>query len=382
VTDFAKAVLQWETSSGMYFEVGTRHGGRESPRALGMTPDGVLAAAFTATSPNGHPNALFAATEDPGVACITDGDTGVRWDGSDSVFLTAGGIDAVQAIKRSGIGELRPLVDVLHDQGVDIFLYNTAGFDLVNYERGRVGWQSDELVFEATAGGTGTLRNARISALNIFLSPSNGPGLQVTGAAGQVILAPQSLNQQLRLHGDLDTGTGPGVVLASSELIGTTGTQTIAAVEASIGQGGTAGYTMLFVNATENTVGDGTNPQLLLDIRRNNIPRFGIDRDGVMIGGFMRSTALTGPSFAINYQNHNTWFDCDTDTAGGDITVTVNQGQSGAVAHFAKKGTGGDVVFAAGSGVTLRGNTTLAPENGVAGVYYVSASEAIVFGEV
>jgi hypothetical protein len=81
--------------------------------------------------------------------------------------------------------------------------------------------------------------------------------------------------------------------------------------------------------------------------------------------------------------DHNVWYDGDTDTAADDITVTVPAGlPTGFLVHFSKKGTGGDVVFAAGAGMTVRGGLTLSTENAPASVLIVSATEALIIGSV
>ena len=79
--------------------------------------------------------------------------------------------------------------------------------------------------------------------------------------------------------------------------------------------------------------------------------------------------------------DHNVWYDCDTDTASGDVTLTVSPDlPTGFLMHFSKKGTGGNVVIAAGSGVTLRGAATLEDEDKAASLFITAENEALILG--
>lgn len=80
-------------------------------------------------------------------------------------------------------------------------------------------------------------------------------------------------------------------------------------------------------------------------------------------------TTLDGDR-TVDENDHEQWFICDVDAAGGDITITVNEALQGVVMHFRKKGAQGNVVFAAGSGVTLNGDTTITAEDGVGHLIY------------
>lgn len=78
-------------------------------------------------------------------------------------------------------------------------------------------------------------------------------------------------------------------------------------------------------------------------------------------------------------------YDCDTDTAGADITVTFNDAllSAGSTFNFTKKGTGGDVLFAVtGSAVIRNSLTTLSTENGVVTAICITATDILLVGDL
>lgn len=84
--------------------------------------------------------------------------------------------------------------------------------------------------------------------------------------------------------------------------------------------------------------------------------------------------------FTIENSDTDKWYDCDTDTAGGDITVTLPSGlNEGTMVHFSTKGSN-DTLFV-DDGVTIRGNTTLAQDK-VASILYITSSEVLIMGDV
>ncbi len=110
--------------------------------------------------------------------------------------------------------------------------------------------------------------------------------------------------------------------------------------------------------------------------------------DGTTAGSLRKALTLQIKTKITSYtldlvEDAGTWHDEDTDTAGGDITVTVPTGLNpGDVIEFSKLGTGGDVLFLAGGGMTLRGALTLSLEDGVAAVLILTSTTALVMGSV
>lgn len=106
----------------------------------------------------------------------------------------------------------------------------------------------------------------------------------------------------------------------------------------------------------------------------------------VQVGAAPESLAVSTvtASRSLTANDRNAWLDCDTDTAGGNITLTVPASTlaTGAVVNVSKKGTGGNVLFAGSGGLTIRGSTTLSDQNKAAAIIALSSTSAIVVGAV
>lgn len=92
------------------------------------------------------------------------------------------------------------------------------------------------------------------------------------------------------------------------------------------------------------------------------------------------TTKTTDFTLANSYTG--TWQDCDTDTAGANITVTVPDGlNTGTIVHFSTKGSAGNTVFVGSGSMVLRGSTTLAQDK-AASLLYLSSTSALIMGAV
>jgi hypothetical protein len=137
-----------------------------------------------------------------------------------------------------------------------------------NYERFRQYWQSNGLFLKTEKNGTGTGRNFTIG------TPSREFNIDETGGSGS-------------FYRYVNT-TGSSVIAL---LLGTTrGNSSSNAIEFSIAptynQTGSAGYTALSINATENTIGTGTRK--LIDAQTNGVSKFIVEPNG--------STTISGTS--------------------------------------------------------------------------------------
>jgi len=130
-----------------------------------------------------------------------------------------------------------------------IVLYNTAS-QVTNYERLRIFTSGSDYNVKPEAGGTGTIRNlllwGGVTALTLRVSESTSGAFELS----------RSLSSAGAIHTKLI-----GTLSASS------GIQYGLAVTPTIAQSSTAGYTAIFANVTESTVGSGT--KLYMDLQKN-----------------------------------------------------------------------------------------------------------------
>lgn len=139
--------------------------------------------------------------------------------------------------------------------GANLTTYNTAD-ETSNYERARHYWSSNTYTIVTEATGTGTSRNIQVIGGGTTLS------LNTTGATLQ--------------RGA--TGVSTLFNVTSSNLNATVGTQYGLSVNPSVSQSGSAGYTMLLVNPTENTTGSGA--KTLASFQVGGVTKARIDNTG------------------------------------------------------------------------------------------------------
>ncbi len=92
---------------------------------------------------------------------------------SDKIYL-----NATATISGATAGELNVVGNVKLSSVSSLYLYGTA--DLVNYERGFIGWSGSEFYVQVQNSGTGTLRNVRIQAGSTVMSV-NSTNVALTG---------------------------------------------------------------------------------------------------------------------------------------------------------------------------------------------------------
>lgn len=145
-----------------------------------------------------------------------------------------------------------------------IALYNTAD-QTTNYERGVIAWSSSVLTISTEKGGTGTGRQIRLR------TPTNTFDIRE---------ANNSANGVFQTFSQITTGS---TFILGGQVNGSSSVMKHMDLSTTIGQSGTAGYTMLLINPTESTVGSGV--KLLLDAQVGGTSLFRIDNAGKLIGG-------------------------------------------------------------------------------------------------
>lgn len=130
------------------------------------------------------------------------------------------------------------------NSGATLDLYNTAD-QTTNYERLRVSWAANRAELGTFFAGTGTPRQLRVGA---------GTASTLTSYLG-------FYSQQFPFFDITLPNTASSGVLSElfkGSFTGSAGTQTIASIQPTINQSGTAGYTALDINPTETATGSGT----------------------------------------------------------------------------------------------------------------------------
>lgn len=139
-----------------------------------------------------------------------------------------------------------------------ITLYNTSD-QSTNYERLRMYWESNAFVINGEASGTGvTNRPISIRAAGNFIT------LQANDGAMNFSRPNTALSTIINFQ--------------ANALNGTNNIQRMVAVQPTISQSGTAGYTALFINPTETTTGSGAKN--LIDAQLGGVSKFTVDSQG------------------------------------------------------------------------------------------------------
>jgi Cu/Ag efflux protein CusF len=150
--------------------------------------------------------------------------------------------------------------------GNGVAIYNTAD-QTNNYERGRVSFESNVLSIATETGGTGTARAIR-------LRTGSGRTLTVNDTPGT--------NGFIAMDAATSAANANGLVIGGNTWSAVSGINNFALINPTVGQSGTAGYTALKINPTENSVGSG--PRLLIDAQVNGSSKFTVDVNGAVTG--------------------------------------------------------------------------------------------------
>lgn len=158
-----------------------------------------------------------------------------------------------------------------------IALYNTSD-QTTNYERVREYWNSNVFTLLSEAGGSGTVRDIRLTSNTSTATVSNS-------ATGFFTLDrnTSSSGTHTRLTGT-QTQSSSSLVMLS--------------VAPTINQSGTAGYTALLINPTESATGSGT--KRLIDAQVGSSSKFVVGNDGKTIVNGSSMPAQSSATFGVN----------------------------------------------------------------------------------
>ena len=150
-----------------------------------------------------------------------------------------------------------------------VAFYNT-GDQVTNYERLRLSWSNNTLLFGTESGGTGFTRSIAISAGNFGSGGTSNltVGTNVGPSSNSAFLARRDSTGIINLF-----------EIYSSGLTGNSN-QTALLIDPVVSQSGAGGYTILKINPTESSV--GTGPKYLTDMQFNGTSRFSVSSAGTM----------------------------------------------------------------------------------------------------
>lgn len=214
-----------------------------------------------------------------------------------------------------------------------IAYYNTADMT-TNYERVRQYWNSNTYNIIAEQGGSGLSRPLALiggnTSLTIGTTTPTSPGLRIIRSG---------------------TGVESLVQITSAGLTATNTSQSALRLDPTINQSGTAGYSVLYVEATESSLGSGA--KLLADFRANGVSRFSISNTGAVTSQQIIN-AQTGTAYTLVLSDAG---QVVTLTNAASITLTVPPNASvaypiGTSIDLLQMGTG-QVTVAPGTGVTI-----------------------------
>lgn len=157
-------------------------------------------------------------------------------------------------------------------QNATTVLYNTSD-QTTNYERARHYWSSNTYTIGTEVGGTGTVRNLELKANGVVFRMR--PGGSTSGL--------------WEFASGLTSANNVGVNISGS-YTATSGVNPIMAIQPTINQSTTAGYTALLVNPTETTTGSGT--KLLADFQVGGVSKAKIDNTGSQTLSFGAASSI------------------------------------------------------------------------------------------
>lgn len=177
--------------------------------------------------------------------------------------------------------------------------YNTSEMT-TNYERVRQYWSANSFNIVTEQGGSGVARplqlNGGNTSLSIGTTTPSSPGLRIIRSG---------------------TGVESLVQITSAGLTATNVVQAALRLDPTISQAGSAGYTVLHIEATESSLGSGA--KLLADFKANGVSKFSISNTGAITSQQAINTQ-TGTSYTLTLSDAGQVVTLDNASA---ISVTV-----------------------------------------------------------
>jgi len=239
-------------------------------------------------------------------------------------------------------------------------LYNTTD-EVTNYERARLVWSSNVLNIFTESGGTGVSRSILLSAF---------------GAGSQSSLRINNSSSSGFVQSSGASSTASAIIhYVNGTLSSTTGLQYGLQVNPTIGQGTTAGYTGLLVNAIESSVGSGA--KLLADFQVGGASRLSISNTGTLTAQeavVARGNYTAAPSVAGVYIGIPTGLNPRFTLSNGTAAQVLAVDNENGTMRFLHSGVGAIMATLSQARFYLN-NTTAAPVDNPAngGYLYVEA---------
>ncbi|MCA9334600.1 hypothetical protein KC953_00480, partial [Candidatus Saccharibacteria bacterium] len=149
--------------------------------------------------------------------------------------------------------------------------YNTAD-ETTNYEKVSIRYNSNVAEIGGYVAGTGVHRDLRIGINNSTYNPTNLYSYaQFSVSSTRIALRWATSASGLKM---VSVGGGTDSLASASTI------QNVLAIEPTVNQSGTAGYTGLLINPTETATGSGT--KLLIDAQVGGVSKFSVDNTGVV----------------------------------------------------------------------------------------------------
>lgn len=164
------------------------------------------------------------------------------------------------SIRAKGTGTIRLASDTSLQTGKAASIYNTSD-ETTNYERARHYWSSGVYTIGTEFGGTGGVRNMELKANGVVFRIR--PGGSTAGL--------------WEFASGLTSANNVGVNVSGS-YTASSGVNPVMAIQPTINQTGTAGYTGLLINTTETSTGSGAKN--LIDAQVGSVSKFRVNNAG------------------------------------------------------------------------------------------------------
>ena len=209
--------------------------------------------------------------------------------------------------------------------------YNTVD-QVTNTEFYQALWSANTYIMQARNTGTGTARSIQIRALSTA-------GLQINPTSPYITTMAASYGAAATAITDF----GTGVTLSGASLV-----RTVFALQPTISQSSTAGYTVLLINPTESSTGSGTNSLMSLQVAASE--KFAVRNTGHVVIEGVTSTGATGTGNFVFASSPT----LTTPTLGVASATTINK------VTLTAPATGSTLTIADGKTLTVSNSITLA----------------------
>lgn len=206
--------------------------------------------------PNGTaaaPSISFGNDPDCGVYRVTTNEIGVATNGA-----RVASFNATQFVLPTGRSEV---------------LFNTAD-EVTNPEYLRIGWTSSTAMIGTEVAGSGTIRTLQLYA--------NGNASGTSFAAFYIRRSGTGQFFEFDVSGTGAVGPLFNIMRTSNPLVASSGTQIVHAITPAVTQTSTAGWTMSFINVTDNLVSSGARN--FVDYQLNSVSNFRVSHLGAVTG--------------------------------------------------------------------------------------------------